>query len=108
MIADSRITELMSAEVDMFVRNHPRSQEVSARSQESLLAGVPMPWMKRWAGPFPVVADKAVGGSIVDIDGNVYVDFCLGDSVTARVHNDAALIRLVLGGRSFVGTIRNE
>ena len=73
MITDSRIAELMSAEVDMFVRSHPRSQEESTRSQSSLLAGVPMPWMKRWAGPFPVVADKAVGGSIVDIDGNVVI-----------------------------------
>ena len=69
MIADSRIAELMSAEVDMFIRNHPRSKDETTRSQASLLAGVPMPWMKRWAGPFPVVAERAEGGTIVDIDG---------------------------------------
>jgi glutamate-1-semialdehyde 2,1-aminomutase len=95
MIAESRIAKLMSAEVDMFVQNHPRSQEVSARSQESLLAGVPMPWMKRWAGPFPVVADKAVGGSIVDIDGNVYVDFCLGDTGSMTGHANAPISRAI-------------
>ena len=89
MIAKSRIAELMNTEVDMFINNHPRSQEESRHSQASLLAGVPMPWMKRWAGPFPVIADQAVGGSIVDIDGNTYVDFCLGDtgSMTGHANN---------------------
>ena len=45
-----------------------------------------MPWMKRWAGPFPIVADKAVGGTIFDIDGNRYVDFCLGDTGSMTGH----------------------
>ena len=54
-----------------------------------------MPWMKRWAGPFPVVADKAVGGSIVDIDDNVYVDFCLGDTGSMTGHAIAPISRAI-------------
>jgi glutamate-1-semialdehyde 2,1-aminomutase len=80
MIAETRIADLMTSEVERFVKDHPESQKMADRSNSSLLAGVPMPWMKRWAGPFPVVASSATGGTITDIDGNVYVDFCLGDT----------------------------
>ena len=95
MIAKSRIAELMNTEVDMFINNHPRSQEESRHSQASLLAGVPMPWMKRWAGPFPVIADQAVGGSIVDIDGNTYVDFCLGDTGSMTGHANTPISQAI-------------
>ena len=95
MIADSRIAELMSAEVDMFIRNHPRSKDETTRSQASLLAGVPMPWMKRWAGPFPVIAERAEGGTIVDIDGNTYVDFCLGDTGSMTGHSPDATVTAI-------------
>lgn len=91
MIAKARIAELMNNEVDMFIHNHPRSQEESSHSQTSLLAGVPMPWMKRWAGPFPVIADHAMGGRIVDIDGNTYIDFCLGDTGSMTGHANSPI-----------------
>ena len=86
MIAESRIAELMNSEIERFVKGHPESQKMADRSSSSLLAGVPMPWMKRWAGPFPVVADRAEGGTIFDIDGNTYVDFCLGDTGSMTGH----------------------
>lgn len=95
MIAKSRIAELMTTEVDMFINNHPRSQEESRNSKGSLLAGVPMPWMKRWAGPFPVIADQAVGGTIVDIDGNTYVDFCLGDTGSMTGHANTPISQAI-------------
>ena len=95
MIAKSRIAELMNTEVDMFINSHPRSKEESRHSQASLLAGVPMPWMKRWAGPFPVIADQAVGGSIVDIDGNTYVDFCLGDTGSMTGHANTPISQAI-------------
>lgn len=47
--------------------------------------------MKRWAGPFPIIAERAVGGSIVDIDGNSYVDFCLGDTGSMTGHANAPI-----------------
>jgi len=91
MIAESRIAELMKSEVERFIDQHPESQAVAVQSHSSLLAGVPMPWMKRWAGPFPVVADRAEGGSIFDIDGNTYVDFCLGDTGSMTGHANAPI-----------------
>jgi len=91
MIADSRISQLMSIEVNRFVQEHPKSQHEATRLKNSLLAGVPMPWMKRWAGPFPIIADMARGGTIVDIDDHEYVDFCLGDTGSMTGHANAPI-----------------
>jgi glutamate-1-semialdehyde 2,1-aminomutase len=95
MIAESRIAELMKSEVERFIDQHPKSQAIADQSHTSLLAGVPMPWMKRWAGPFPVVADRAEGGSIFDIDGNKYVDFCLGDTGSMTGHANAPISQAI-------------
>ena len=95
MIAESRIAELMKSEVQRFIDQHPESQAVANQSHSSLLAGVPMPWMKRWAGPFPVVADRAEGGRIFDIDGNKYVDFCLGDTGSMTGHANAPISQAI-------------
>jgi glutamate-1-semialdehyde 2,1-aminomutase len=95
MIAESRIAELMKSEVERFIDQHPESQAVADQSHSSLLAGVPMPWMKRWAGPFPVVADRAEGGRIFDIDGNKYVDFCLGDTGSMTGHANAPISQAI-------------
>ena len=85
----------MKSEVERFIEQHPKSQAVADQSHASLLAGVPMPWMKRWAGPFPVVADRAEGGSIFDIDGNKYVDFCLGDTGSMTGHANAPISQAI-------------
>ena len=85
----------MKSEVECFIDQHPESQAVADQSHSSLLAGVPMPWMKRWAGPFPVVADRAEGGRIFDIDGNKYVDFCLGDTGSMTGHANAPISQAI-------------
>ncbi|MGA0863233.1 MAG: transaminase [Ilumatobacteraceae bacterium] len=73
-------------ELDLFVRTHPRSAELAASAQGHLLSGVPMPWMTRWPGGFPVFVDEARGGRFVDVDGIEYVDFCLGDTGAMTGH----------------------
>jgi glutamate-1-semialdehyde 2,1-aminomutase len=45
-----------------------------------------MPWMMAWAGGFPVVADRADGATIIDVDGHEYVDLCLGDTGAMTGH----------------------
>ncbi len=57
------------------------------RAKDSLLAGVPMPWMTDWAGPYPVFVDSAEGARFRDIDGNDYIDFCLGDTGAMTGHS---------------------
>ena len=83
----ARLADLMKSETERFVSTHPKSA-AHAETTDSLLAGVPMPWMRRWPGPFPIVLDEAKGARFVDIDGHEYVDLCLGDtgSMTGHAH----------------------
>ena len=76
----SRLHELMERERSAFRDAHPRSGELAAQARTSLLYGVPMNWMTRWPGDFPVFVDRASGARFTDVDGNEYVDFCLGDT----------------------------
>jgi glutamate-1-semialdehyde 2,1-aminomutase len=67
--SETLLDDLLSRELDRFEREHPRSRELAARAERSLLAGVPMPWMIRWAGGFPVFAAEAHGARFRDVDG---------------------------------------
>ncbi len=67
------------------------------RSKDSLLAGVPMPWMTDWAGPYPVFVDSAEGARFRDIDGNDYVDFCLGDTGAMTGHSPPPTVSAIEG-----------
>ena len=68
-----------------------------------------MPWMRRWPGPFPVVLDAASGARFTDIDGNEYVDLCLGDTgaMTGHAHreiNAAITAQLARGSTAMLPT----
>ena len=82
----SLLAELMAREERTFLDDHPRSGEMFERARRSLLAGVPMPWMTEWAGPYPVFVDRAEGAHFTDVDGHEYVDFCLGDTGAMTGH----------------------
>jgi glutamate-1-semialdehyde 2,1-aminomutase len=86
MIDRDRLSSLRADEERRFVESHPRSRELAARAGDSLLAGVPMPWMTRWAGSFPVFVEHAEGARLVDVDGVEYVDLCLGDTGAMTGH----------------------
>ena len=92
MIDRDRLASLRDAEEASFVARHPRSAELAARAAGPLLAGVPMPWMTRWPGAFPVFLDRAAGARCVDVDGVEYVDLCLGDTGAMTGHAPAAVV----------------
>jgi glutamate-1-semialdehyde 2,1-aminomutase len=89
------IDELLARELERFEREHPQSKELSRQAEASLLAGVPMPWMIRWAGGFPVFAADAEGARFRDVDGREYIDFCLGDTGAMTGHSPEATVRAV-------------
>src|SRR5262249_34563174 len=64
-------------------------------AKKGLLSGVPMPWMVRWAGGFPVFAAEAHGARFRDVDGHEYVDFCLGDTAAMTGHSPEPTVRAV-------------
>lgn len=81
-----QLDDLFVKEQELFVSRHPRSQELSLRAHDHLLSGVPMPWMVRWPGPFPIFISEANGSTFVDVDGHQYIDFCLGDTGAMTGH----------------------
>ena len=92
-ISDARLAPLFAAEAERFTLAHPRAAALAARAGESLLGGVPMSWMQRWASPVPPYAVSAHGAQITDADGQVYLDFALGDTAAMAGHAPAALVR---------------
>jgi len=86
-----RLAERMNDELQRFVELHPRSAELAESGRRHLLAGVPMPWMTRWPGAFPVHVASADGARFVDVDGIEYVDFCLGDTGAMTGHGRGGL-----------------
>jgi glutamate-1-semialdehyde 2,1-aminomutase len=70
----------MGRERESFRERTPASAALAKEARSSLLYGVPMNWMTRWPGDYPVFVREAVGSSFVDVDGNEYIDFCLGDT----------------------------
>ena len=86
MIDRSRLASLRAAEEDRFADLHPRSADLAEQARGPLLAGVPMPWMTRWPGRFPVFFESASGARLTDVDGTEYVDLCLGDTGAMTGH----------------------
>ena len=86
MIDRGLLASLRRDEEQRFVNLHPRSAELAGEADRSLLAGVPMPWMTRWPGAFPVFVEEASGARLTDVDGNEYVDLCLGDTGAMTGH----------------------
>jgi glutamate-1-semialdehyde 2,1-aminomutase len=57
--------------------------------------GVPMLWMIRWAGTFPVFVTEAKGAHFTDVDGRSYIDFCLGDTGAMTGHSPEASVKAI-------------
>src|SRR6202167_5751459 len=82
-----RLQDLMRREEQKFIAVHPASAALYERAQRSLLGGVPMNWMKKWAGKFPVFVAEGHGAHFQDVDGHDYVDLCLGDTGAMTGHS---------------------
>jgi glutamate-1-semialdehyde 2,1-aminomutase len=89
------LAELTARERDSFERTHPRSKQLHEEANASLLAGVPMAWMTMWAGGFPIYLDRAHGATVVDVDGNEYADFCVGDTGAMAGHSPEPTMRAI-------------
>ena len=95
MIDRDRLRRLHRRERDAFILAHPRSAELFGRAVEHMPLGVPMSWMAKWPGDFPVFVADASGAHFVDVDGLEYVDFCLGDTGAMAGHSPRATVDAV-------------
>jgi glutamate-1-semialdehyde 2,1-aminomutase len=95
MINPGRLESLLEGERARFVEAHPRSADAYARGQRNLFGGVPMTWMNKAAGAFPLYLNGAHGNRVSDIDGHEYVDFALGDTGAMAGHSPEPVLAAI-------------
>ncbi len=71
------------------------ASRIAFESADHLFGRVPMTWMNKWTGGYPLYLAGAHGNRITDIDGNEYVDFALGDTGSMAGHSPAPTIAAV-------------
>ena len=95
MVNRERLTKLMAHEESRFLALHPKSGEAFKNAQKVMPGGVPMSWMAKWPGAYPIFVDTAQGAKFVDLDGNSYIDFCLGDTGSMTGHSPAPTVKAI-------------
>ncbi|MFM5968898.1 MAG: transaminase [Micrococcales bacterium] len=89
-----KLAQLFEREREAFAQAHPKSAAAYARA-DHLFGRVPMTWMNKKAGGFPIYFDRAEGNRVWDIDGNEYIDFALGDTGAMAGHSAPAVVAAI-------------
>jgi len=89
-----RLMSLIERERATYIATHPMAAELN-RSATHLLRRVPMTWMAKWSGGFPLYLDGASGNRVTDVDGHDYVDFALGDTGAMAGHSPRPTVEAV-------------
>jgi glutamate-1-semialdehyde 2,1-aminomutase len=95
MIDRNRLAKLHTVEQELFLERNPKSK-AAYEAADNLFGRVPMTWMNKKAGGFPLYFDKAVGNRIWDIDGHEYIDFALGDTGAMAGHSHPAVVEAIV------------
>ena len=94
-VAPELVHLLLDRELATFAERHPRTRALHDSARASLLDGVPMNWMVKWAGPFPLFLESAAGAHATCADGHDYVDLCLGDTGAMAGNGPAPVLAAV-------------
>ena len=95
MINRDRLAQLRKIEDERFLKLHAKSGEMFKAGQKNMPGGVPMSWMAKWPGAYPVFVQEAKGARFTDVDGNTYIDFCLGDTGSMTGHSPDAVVTAI-------------
>ena len=95
MINRENLVALRKKEDARFLELHPASGELFKKGQAHMPGGVPMSWMAKWPGAYPVFVKEAKGARFSDVDGNTYIDFCLGDTGSMTGHSPDATVAAI-------------
>jgi len=95
MINRTQLVALRKLQDQRFLDSHKKSGELFAKAKDSMPNGVRMSWMSKWPGAYPVFVEEAKGASFVDVDGNTYIDFCLGDTGSMTGHSPEATVSAI-------------
>ena len=88
-----RLNSLIARGRAAFAEANPKSRKAFGKAKASLFGGVPMTWMVKWSGGFPLYLQGAKGNHIYDIDGHTYIDFALGDTGAMAGHSPEPTLR---------------
>ena len=102
------LADLIAREREQFDDTHRRSKELHEAARSSLVAGVPMSWMTMWPGGFPLYLERAHGATVVDVDGNEYADFCVGDTGAMAGHSSEPTMRALAGVEGITAMLPTE
>jgi len=94
MIDRTRLQHLLDHERATFAERNPLSAEAYGAAA-NLLGSVPMTWMNKRAGGFPLYLATADGARVTDLDGHEYVDLCLGDTGAMAGHSPRPVVEAV-------------
>lgn len=93
-ISPARLGSLVDSERRRYQDVHPVSAARFAAA-DHLFGRVPMTWMSKWSGGFPLYLDRAEGARVFDVDGHGYADFALGDTGAMAGHSPAPVAEAV-------------
>ena len=94
VIDRQRLSALLGRERETYRARNPRSL-AAYETATHLFGRVPMTWMNKNAGGFPLYLAAARGAHVEDIDGHDLVDFCLGDTGAMAGHSPAPTVDAV-------------
>jgi glutamate-1-semialdehyde 2,1-aminomutase len=95
VINRARLQELQGREEQRFLEKHPKSGDLYREAKSLMPSGVPMSWMSKWPGAYPLFVERAEGARFLDVDGNELIDFCLGDTGSMTGHSPSATVAAI-------------
>jgi glutamate-1-semialdehyde 2,1-aminomutase len=87
VINREHLKNLHNKEMERFISRTPKSAALFERAKEVMPGGVPMSWMSKWPGKYPLFVESASGAHFIDVDCNEYIDLCLGDTGSMTGHS---------------------
>lgn len=94
MIERDHLAALLTDERAAYFERTPGSRKLF-QDADHLFGRVPMTWMNKWSGGYPLYLATAHGNRVTDVDGNEYIDFALGDTGAMAGHSPEPLVRAV-------------
>ena len=95
MIDRGHLKKLHAREEERFLARTPKSRELFEKAIGVMPGGVPMSWMAKWPGKYPLFVASAQGAHFVDVDGNEFIDLCLGDTGSMTGHSPAPTVAAI-------------
>jgi glutamate-1-semialdehyde 2,1-aminomutase len=95
MVNSRRLADLHLRESQRFLARTEQSRQLFHQAEKVMPGGVPMSWMRKWPGPYPLFLSRAQGARFEDVDGHNYLDLCLGDTGSMAGHSPQPTIAAI-------------